>query len=346
MNVLVSGGAGFIGSHVCVQFLMLGYKVIVLDNLCNSQISALHGVSKITNIDLEMEFQKQSQFVFYKGDIRNLEDLEAIFSNQRIDCVIHLAGLKSVESSVKNPHEYFTNNIGGTKNLINTMIKFNCKSIIFSSSATLYGNSNMVPFNEDSNIAPTNPYGQSKSLIELFLKKIFQSDKSWRIAILRFFNPIGAHQSGTIGENPNETPNNLMPYILSVANKDLKALKIYGNNYNTHDGTGIRDYIHVMDIADANIKAFNVLMKKSQIFTVNLGTGIGYSVLDVVKTFEKVSGIKINFQIVPRREGDVAISYSDPSYAKEFFGWKAKYNLEEMCYDSWNFILKNKNKFD
>jgi UDP-glucose 4-epimerase len=346
MNVLVTGGAGFIGSHVCVKLLILGHKVIVLDNLCNSQINALQGVSKITNIDLEFEFKKEAQFIFYKGDTRNSDDLRIVFSNQRVDSVIHLAGLKSVHFSIQNPHKYFENNVEGTKNLVDIMKNFNCKSIIFSSSATVYGDSNISPIKENSIISPTNPYGENKFLIELFLKKIFDSDQSWRVAILRFFNPVGAHQSGIIGENPSDIPNNLMPYILKVANNELKVLKVYGNNYDTHDGTGIRDYIHVMDLADGHIKALNVLMKKPQIFTVNLGTGIGYSVLEVVKAFEKVSRKIINLEIISRREGDVAISYSDSNYAKELIGWEAQYNLEEMCCDSWNYLHKNKNNFN
>jgi len=340
MNILVTGGAGYIGSHVCVELLMLGYKVIVIDNLSNSYINALHGVNKIVNIKLNFDLKKHTNFTFVKVDIREIEHLEKIFSSQKIDAVIHLAGLKSVRESVENPEKYYLNNVNGSINLINVMKKFKCKSIVFSSSATVYGNAKETPINESAQVMPTNPYGENKRDIEKELKNLFDLDKTWRIAILRFFNPIGVHKSGFIGENPCDTPNNLMPYILKVASGDLEILNIFGDDYDTHDGTGVRDYIHVMDLVSGHIMALKVLIKKSQIMTVNLGTGIGYSVLDVVKAFEKVSKQKVSFKVLGRRDGDVATSYSDPAFAKQALNWKAKYNLEEMCHDSWNYYLK------
>ena len=340
MNILVTGGAGFIGSHVCVELLMLGYKVIVIDNLSNSYINSLHGVKKIVNIDLNFDLKKHTNFTFVKVDIRVIDHIEKIFSSQTIDAVIHLAGLKSVSESVENPEKYSLNNVNGSINLFNAMKKFNCKKIVFSSSATVYGNAIESPINESAQIMPTNPYGKNKSDIEKELKNLFDLDKTWRIAILRFFNPIGAHKSGFIGENPSDTPNNLMPYILKVASGDLEILSIFGNDYDTHDGTGVRDYIHVMDLVSGHIMALKALKKKPQIMTVNLGTGIGYSVFDVVRSFEKVSKQKVSFKVLSRRDGDVATSYSDPAFAKQTLNWKAKYNLEEMCYDSWNYNLK------
>jgi UDP-glucose 4-epimerase len=341
MNILVTGGSGYIGSHLCVELLQLGYKVTVLDNLCNSQISALNNVSKIVNIKLNLNLKKLSSFNFCKADIQNIQEIEKIFLSQSFNFVIHLAGLKSVKDSFNYPKEYISNNVDGTKNLINTMKKFGCKNIIFSSSATIYGNSKEVPIKEIAPQLPTNPYAESKSKIEGILKKTFEIDNTWRIAILRFFNPIGAHNSGIIGENSNNIPNNLMPYILKVASGEIEFLNVYGNDYETHDGTGVRDYIHVLDIVSANLKALNFLKKTPNIVTVNLGTGVGYSVLDVIKAFEKASGKKIPFNFTKRREGDTAISLADATYAEEIFEWKAKYNLVEMCNDSWNYSLIN-----
>lgn len=346
MNILVTGGAGYIGSHVCVELINQGYKVIVLDNLCNSKIKALHGVSKIIKKKLNFDIKKNTSLTFCKVDLRQEDEIERIFSSQNIDFVMHLAGLKSVKESVLNPSNYHLNNVTGTINLLNVMKKFNCKSIIFSSSATVYGNTQIVPINENVKLSPSNPYGENKREIESILKKIFKLDNSWRIAILRFFNPIGAHKSGIIGESPNDIPNNLMPFILKVALNDFKALCIYGDDYDTHDGTGVRDYIHVLDIAYGHIKALEELIKKPQVFIVNLGTGQGYSVFDIIRSFEKVSGKQINFKIIERREGDIAISFADPSYAREKLGWTTKYDLEEMCIDSWKYVLKNNSDLD
>ena len=332
MNILVTGGAGFIGSHVCVKLLELGSKVIVIDNYCNSHPSALKNVSIIS---------KKNNLIFIKGDIRNQNPLIEIFSNYKIDAVIHLAGLKSVHDSLKNPSKYYSNNVVGSQNLFNLMKEANCKTIIFSSSATVYGFSEEMPLSEESVIFPNNPYGKNKKNIEDILKNLYKLDDSWKIAILRFFNPIGAHKSRLIGDNPLESPNNLMPYILKVASRELPMLHIFGNDYNTQDGTGIRDYIHVEDIASGHVKALTKIIKKPQLIIANLGTGIGYSVLDVIKTFEKVTNQKIPYQFSKRRDGDVSESYSNPSFAKLVFNWEAKYNLEDMCIDSWNYKLNN-----
>jgi UDP-glucose 4-epimerase len=341
MNILVTGGAGFIGSHVCVELLELGYKIIVIDNLSNSQINALYNVSKIVNIDLNIDEDIDAYFTFIKADIRDKEPLEKIFSVHEIDVVIHFAGLKSVIESVENPTDYYSNNVDGSTNLFHVMEKFNCKTIIFSSSSTVYGDSKEMPIIETSQLLPTNPYGKSKKIVEDLLKNLFNLDDSWHIAILRYFNPIGAHKSGLIGESPVDIPNNLLPYIMKVASGELKILNIFGNDYDTHDGTGVRDYIHVIDLAYGHIKALEVLVKKPQMITVNLGTGVGYSVLDIVRTFEKVTKQKIIYKISGRRDGDVAISYADTTFAKEVLGWEAIYNLEDMCHDLWEFKLKN-----
>jgi len=341
MNILVTGGAGYIGSHVSVELLELGHKIIVIDNLSNSQISALYNVSKIVNIDLNIDEDIDAYFTFIKADIRDKESLENIFSLHQIDAVIHFAGLKSVKESVENPTEYYSNNVDGSINLFNVMEKFHCKTIIYSSSATVYGDFKEIPINEASELLPTNPYGKSKKIVEDFLNNLFNLDETWHVAILRYFNPIGAHKSGLIGEIPADIPNNLIPYIMQVASGELKILNIFGNDYDTHDGTGVRDYIHVIDLAYGHIKALEVLVEKPQIITVNLGTGVGYSVLDIVRTFEKVTKQKIIYKISGRRDGDVAISYADTTFAKEVLGWEAIYNLEDMCHDLWEFKLKN-----
>jgi len=341
MKILITGGSGYIGSHICVELLTLGFKIIVADNLINSHVKALHNVSEITNINLNLDLNIDDYFTFIKTDICDKNSLEKIFASHHIDAVIHLAGLKSVKESVTNPEKYHLNNVDGSINLFNVMAQFNCKTIIFSSSATVYGSSVEMPISENSPLCPTNPYGENKKTIEDVLKNLYNLDNSWHIAILRFFNPIGAHKSGLIGECPVDIPNNLMPYIMKVASGELNVLNIFGDDYNTHDGTGIRDYIHVDDLASGHIKALNVIREKSQLIIVNLGTGTGYSVFDVVRAVEKVSNQKIIYQVSKRREGDVDISYSDPSYAKEVLKWEAKYNLEAMCYDSWNYKLKN-----
>jgi UDP-glucose 4-epimerase len=279
--------------------------------------------------------------VVYKGDIRNKNPLDKIFSSFKVDAVIHLAGLKSVNDSIQEESNYYSNNVLGSKNLFKSMARANCKTIIFSSSATVYGSSKKMPLAEDSKISPINPYGKNKKDIESLLKDTFESDNSWRIAILRFFNPVGAHKSGLIGEILNEKPNNLMPYILKVASGELPHLLVFGDDYETHDGTGVRDYIHVEDIASGHVQAFLSILGKPQLIISNLGTGKGYSVLDVLKTFEKTTNQKIFFKISNRRYGDVSVSYSDPSFAKLEFDWEAKFNLEDMCKDAWNYKLKN-----
>ena len=339
MKILVTGGAGYIGSHVCVELLASGYEILVIDNFVNSQISALHNVSKIVNIDLNIDENIDKPFTFIEADICEKKSLVNIFSTYQIDAVIHLAGLKSVEDSFENSAYYYS--VDGSSTLFDVMETFNCKTIIFSSSATVYGNTNKVPINEKSALLPTNPYGETKEIIEVLLKNLYNLDDSWCIAILRFFNPIGAHKSGLIGENPSGIANNLMPYIVKVASGELEILNIFGADYDTHDGTGVRDYIHVLDLASGHIKALEAILKKPQVITVNLGTGIGYSVLDVVRAFEQVSNKKIIFKTLGRREGDVATSYSDPSLAKKILSWEAKYNLEDMCQDSWRFKLQN-----
>tara|TARA_B110000008_G_scaffold279147_1_gene325119 strand:+ start:590 stop:1597 length:1008 start_codon:yes stop_codon:yes gene_type:complete len=333
MNILVTGGAGYIGSHVCVKLLELDNKVIVIDNFSNSHPSVLSNVLKIAI--------KNRDLVVFKGDIRQKNPLDKIFSTYKVDVVIHLAGLKSVNESTKKQSEYYSNNVEGSKNLLKFMKRENCKTLIFSSSATVYSFKEKMPLTEDSLILPNNPYGENKKEIEDHLKDLFNSDNSWQIAILRFFNPIGAHKSGLIGDNPIENPNNLMPYILKVASGELPNLFIFGNDYETHDGTGIRDYIHIEDIASGHIKALFSILKKPQLIISNLGTGIGYSVLDVVRTFENVTNQKIIFKVSNRRDGDVSVSYSDPSFAKLALDWKAKYNLEDMCNDAWNYKLNN-----
>ena len=337
MNILVTGGAGFIGSHVCVKLLELGHKVVVIDNLSNSHYSSLENIAKI----LKTNLSNNQNLFFFKGDIRDKEPLKKIFSTYRVDAVIHLAGLKSVKESVENPKKYFSNNVTGSMNLFAVMKKFNCKAIIFSSSATVYNANNEMPVGEQDDILPSNPYGMNKQNIEDILMDFFNLDNSWHIAILRFFNPIGAHKSGLIGENPLDKPNNLMPYILKVASGELTQLNIFGNDYDTHDGTGVRDYIHIEDLASGHIKALVEIIKKPQLIIANLGTGIGYSVLDVVRTFEKVTKKNINFQVTGRRTGDISMSYSDPSFARRVLNWEAKYSLDEMCKDAWNYKSKN-----
>lgn len=337
MNILVTGGVGFIGSHVCVKLLELGHKVIVIDNLSNSHFSSLQNVAKIVKTSLNID----GNLNFFHGDIRDQDPLEEIFSNYNVDVVIHLAGLKSVKESVENPEKYYSNNVNGSINLFNLMEKFDCKTIIFSSSATVYGATNKMPISEKSEILPINPYGMNKKNIEDILMNLFNVDDSWHISILRFFNPIGAHKSGLIGESPLDLPNNLMPYILKVASGELKKLNIFGDDYDTPDGTGVRDYIHVEDLAAGHIKALDDVINKPQVIIANLGTGIGYSVYDVIRTFEKVTHQKIFFEVSERRLGDIASSYSDPSFAKKAFDWVASYNLEDMCNDAWNYKLKN-----
>ncbi len=335
MQILVTGGAGYIGSHTCIELLEAGYEVIVVDNLCNASKESLKRVEKITS----------SKIVFYQVDVRDKVALTEVFEQHSIEGVIHFAGLKAVGESVEKPIEYYNSNVGGTFILAEVMRNFNCKTFIFSSSATVYGNPNTVPIKEDFPLSATNPYGHSKLMVEQFLQDMFTADHNWRIALLRYFNPIGAHKSGLIGEHPNGVPNNLMPYISQVAIGKLNKLNIFGGDYDTPDGTGVRDYIHVVDLAKGHIQALRTLMDKPQVVVVNLGTGKGYSVLDMVKAFEKASGKQVPYEITHRRAGDIAVCYADPFYAAKKLNWKAACGLDEMCQDAWRWQSKNPNGY-
>ena len=329
MSVLVTGGAGYIGSHTVVELLNEGENVIVVDNFVNSKPEALDAIKKITKKD----------FKFYELDLREKEKLTKVFEeNKDITSVIHFAGLKAVGESVQKPIEYYDNNIYGTLVLLEVMKEHNVKKIIFSSSATVYGKPKTVPIKEDFPLFATNPYGRTKLMIEEILEDVYVSDNTWSIILLRYFNPIGAHESGLIGENPNGIPNNLMPYITQVALGKLDHLNVFGNDYQTHDGTGVRDYIHVVDLAKGHLKALKRADKMTGVEAYNLGTGNGYSVLDIVKNFEKVTGQKVKYEIAPRRPGDIDTCYADPSKAKEMLNWEAKLDLAQMCKDSWNFV--------
>jgi UDP-glucose 4-epimerase len=325
-KILLTGGLGYIGSHVCIELLNEGYELILLDNLSNSSIGVLHNIKKISGI----------MPIYYQNDIRDIDLLTKIFKKHSIDSVIHFAGLKSVNESVNKSIEYYDNNLKGTLTLLKVMGEANCKSIVFSSSATVYGDSLEVPITEGAPLFAKNPYGRTKLYVEEILRDLCISENDWKVSILRYFNPAGAHESGLIGESPIGTPNNLFPYIGDVAIGNYDKLTIFGDDYNTHDGTGVRDYIHVVDLARGHIKALEFLRKNSGILIANLGTGVGYSVLDVVKNFELVSNIKIPYEISKRREGDIAMCYADPSLASEKLNWKAQYGLEEMCRDAWN----------
>ena len=329
MKILVTGGCGYIGSHTVCELLDNNYEVIIVDNLCNSKIEVLDKIKKITGKNVK----------FYQEDVCNKEALDKIFTENNIDGVIHFAGLKAVGESVEKPLLYYRNNLDSTLSLLETMNKYNCKKIVFSSSATVYGDPTVLPITEKCKVGgTTNPYGTSKLMQEQILKDLYIADNTWSIAILRYFNPIGAHSSGLIGENPNGIPNNLMPYIIKVAMGELPCLNVFGNDYDTKDGTGVRDYIHVVDLAKGHIKAIEKINKETGIDYYNLGTGHGYSVLDLVKTFEKVNNIKVNYKITERRKGDIATCYADPTYAKEKLGWKAEYEIEKMCKDAYNFV--------
>lgn len=336
MRILVTGGAGYIGSHTCVELLSKGHDIVILDNFSNSKPEVLNRIKEITG----------KEFRFYKADILDKEGLNKIFQENDINAVIHFAGLKAVGESVKIPIKYYYNNITGTLVLCEVMEKHNVKRMVFSSSATVYGKPESVPIKEDFPLNPANPYGRTKLMIEEILKDIYASDNDWSIALLRYFNPIGAHESGKIGEDPNGVPNNLMPYITQVAIGKREKLNIFGNDYDTHDGTGVRDYIHVVDLAKGHLKALEKIMVSEGIDSYNLGTGTGYSVLDVVCAFEKVTGIKIPYQVTDRRPGDIDKCYADPAKAYNELGWKAEKNLEDMCMDSWNWQMKNPNGYD
>ena len=332
MKILVTGGAGYIGSHTCVELLNEGFEVIVIDNFSNSKSSSLDAIKKITGKD----------FKFYEIDYLDKDALNKVFEENKIDAVINFAGFKAVGESVQKPIEYYTNNISGALNLLDVMRKHNVKKFVFSSSATVYGNPEKIPLTEDCKIGgTTNPYGTSKLFIEQILKDIYASDNSWDIIILRYFNPVGAHESGLIGEDPKGTPNNLMPYIAKVATKELKELSVFGNDYNTPDGTGVRDYIHVVDLAKGHVLALNKLEKEGKgLFIYNLGTGTGYSVLDLVHAYEKANNVKVPYKIAPRRDGDIATCYSDPTKAKNELGFVATKTIEDMCHDSYKFVTR------
>ena len=331
MKILVTGGVGYIGSHTCIELIKAGYEVVVVDNLCNSSLESLKRVEKLADSDIP----------FHKVDVRDKAALTQVFEQYSIDGVIHFAGLKAVGESVEKPIEYYDTNAGGTFILSDVMRTFNCKTFVFSSSATVYGDPHTVPIKEDFPLSATNPYGRSKLMIEEFLQDVFVADDSWHIALLRYFNPVGAHKSGLIGEDPNDIPNNLIPYISQVAVGKLEKLSIFGGDYDTHDGTGVRDYIHVVDLAKGHLKALQALKSRSQVLTVNLGTGNGYSVRDMIKAFEKASNREVQFQIVGRRSGDIATCYADPSYAEKILDWKAECELDEMCEDTWRWQSMN-----
>lgn len=331
MAVLVTGGAGYIGSHTCVQLLEAGYDVVVLDNLSNSKPEALRRISAITG----------KSFMFLEGDILDRELLDKVFSDYSIDSVIHFAGLKAVGESVAKPLLYYHNNITGSIVLFEAMRRHNVKNIVFSSSATVYGISDIMPIGEDAELSPINPYGRTKYMIEEILRDIYTSDNSWNIILLRYFNPVGAHPSGQIGEDPNGIPNNLMPYISQVAVGKLKELNVYGNDYPTPDGTGIRDYIHVVDLADGHLKALEKLEQNPGTVVYNLGTGKGTSVFEMINAFSKASGRSIPYNVTARRPGDAAECYADPSKAERELGWTAKRDIHDMCRDAWNWQSKN-----
>ena len=333
--ILVTGGAGYIGSHTCIELIKAGYEVVVVDNLCNSSLESLIRVAKISN----------SKIPFHKVDVRDKTALALVFEQHSIDGVIHFAGLKAVGESVERPIEYYDTNVGGTFILAEVMREFSCKTLVFSSSATVYGDPHTVPIKEDFPLSATNPYGRTKLMIEEFLQDVFVADDSWHIAILRYFNPIGAHKSGLIGEDPNDIPNNLAPCISQVAIGKLEKLSVFGGDYNTPDGTGVRDYIHVVDLANGHVKALQALEENPQVLIVNLGTGKGYSVFDMVKAFEKASGKKVPYQIVGRRLGDIATCYTNTDHALESLGWKAELGLDEMCEDTWRWQSMNPNGY-
>lgn len=338
MSVLITGGAGFIGSHTAVEFLNAGYDIVIMDNFSNSKPVVLDRIREITGRD----------FKFYKADLLDSASMDKIFDeNPDIDSVIHFAGFKAVGESVSKPIEYYHNNVTGTLLLTDSMRRHGVKTIVFSSSATVYGDPDEVPIKETARVGnATNPYGETKVMIERILKDIYVSDKEWNVAVLRYFNPIGAHASGRIGEDPNGIPNNLMPYITKVAMGKLPMLHVFGNDYDTHDGTGVRDYIHVVDLAKAHLKALEAIVKIRGIDYFNIGTGKGYSVLDIVKAYKEATGIEIPYVIDPRRPGDIAACYADPQKAREVLGWEAENGIFEMCRDSNNWQQKNPNGYD
>ena len=337
MKILVTGGAGYIGSHTCVELLNAGYEVVILDNLYNASEKAVDRIKEITGKDL----------TFYKADILDKEAMDKIFADEKPDCVIHFAGLKAVGESVVKPLEYYQNNITGTLNLCEVMRKNGYKNIIFSSSATVYGNPAFIPITEECpKGTPTNPYGWTKWMIEQILTDLHTADPEWNVILLRYFNPIGAHKSGLIGEDPKGIPNNLLPYVAQVAIGKLQSVGVFGNDYDTPDGTGVRDYIHVVDLAVGHVKAINKIKENPGVKVYNLGTGNGYSVLDVIKAFSKACGHDVPYVIKERRPGDIATCYSDASLAKKELGWEAQYGIDEMCADSWKWQSMNPNGYN
>jgi UDP-glucose 4-epimerase len=331
MKVLVTGGAGYIGSHTTVLLIEAGYEVVIFDNFSNSSRESIRRVENIVGKEL----------ILIEGDIRSREDLTKVFSMHNIDAVIHFAGLKAVGESVEQPLKYYDNNVNGSVVLSEVMAKHNCKSIIFSSSATVYGDPHTTPILENFPLSATNPYGRSKLMVEEILRDLYLSDNEWRVVLLRYFNPVGAHESGTIGEDPNGLPNNLMPFISQTAVGKRDYLSIFGNDYDTVDGTGVRDYIHVVDLAQGHLNALDRIKKVKEPMTVNLGTGNGYSVLEMVEAFEEASGKTVPYKIVERRAGDIATCFADPSYAKEVLSWEAKRGITEMCEDTWRWQSQN-----
>lgn len=330
MKVLLTGSCGYIGSHTLVELLDRGYEVVGIDNFSNSKREVIDNIKKITGKD----------FVFYEGDVCDKTILEKIFNENKIDIVIHFAGYKAVGESTLKPLMYYRNNIDSTLSLLEVMDEYNCHNFIFSSSATVYGKPHTLPIKENFPLSTTNPYGTTKLTIEYILKDLYKSNNDWNIVILRYFNPVGAHKSGLIGENPNGIPNNLMPYIVKVANKEYDHLNVFGNDYDTPDGTGVRDYIHVVDLAVGHIKAIDDILNNCGLDIFNLGTGNGYSVLDIVNSFEKVNNVEIPYEIKPRRDGDIDACYADPTYAYEKLGFKASHSLDDMCKDSYNYVNK------
>lgn len=330
MKILLTGGIGYIGSHTLVELLENNYEVVVIDNFFNSKKEVIENIKKITNKD----------FKFYEGDVCDKSILRKIFEENKIDAVIHFAGYKAVGESVKKPLMYYRNNLDSTLSLLEIMDEFNCKNLVFSSSATVYGKPETLPIKESSPLSATNPYGETKLIIETILKDLYKSDNEWNIVILRYFNPVGAHKSGLIGENPNGIPNNLMPYIVKVATKEYDHLNIFGNDYKTVDGTGVRDYIHVVDLAQGHVKAIEYINKNCGLDVINLGTGKGYSVLEMVKAFEEANDINVPYEIQERRPGDIDACYADVSYAREKLGFVAHKDLKDMCKDAYNYIKK------
>lgn len=331
MTVLVTGGAGYIGSHTCIELIQAGHTVVVVDNLVNSSKESLRRVEAIVHQPVD----------FIEGDIRDAELLNRVFQEHDIDSVVHFAGLKAVGESTEKPLDYYENNVWGTINLLQVMKQQGCTNLVFSSSATVYGDPHTVPIEEHFLLSATNPYGRSKLMIEDMLRDLAASDSNWQIALLRYFNPVGAHESGTLGEDPNGPPNNLMPFITQVAIGKREALSIFGSDYDTPDGTGVRDYIHVVDLAKGHVKAIDKLASKPGCVAYNLGTGVGYSVLDMVRALEKASDRKVPYKLVDRRPGDIARCYADPAYAEEELGWRAERGLEEMMADSWRWQSQN-----